>query len=413
MKTSEVSESADIVIVGAGAAGLMAAIFAGRSNPNRRIILLDGAKKIGAKILVAGGGRCNVTHDEVHLEAYSGTSRNAIKKVLRRFDVPQTVEFFRELGVELKREATGKLFPVTDEARTVLNALLKAVKDAGIIIRSSSRVEQIQKCDDGFCVSSEWGSIQTEKLVLATGGKSLPKSGSDGFGYGLAQALGHTITERIFPALVPLILPGGHFLRELSGITVDTTLEVRTSSGKKIVAFTDSTLCTHFGLSGPSVLDISRYFLNAQMDDPKAQLVINWIPQMTTDTLDSRLQAAGRISVGRVLSEYMPERLARALCVEAGVEPSTLADQLKRESRKALARTVTALSLPISGNRGFTYAEVTAGGIPLTEIVLETMESRICPNLYFCGEICDVDGRIGGYNFQWAWSSGYVAGVSI
>jgi predicted Rossmann fold flavoprotein len=413
MMTSESVEAADVVIVGAGAAGLMAGIYAGRTNPNRRITLLDGAKKIGAKILVAGGGRCNVTHDEVHPEAYSGTSRNAIKKVLRRFDVPQTVNFFRELGVELKREVTGKLFPVTDEARTVLNALLKAVHNSGIVIRTASRVEQVQRCNDGFCVSGEWGSIQTQKLVLATGGKSLPKSGSDGFGYTLAQALGHTVTERIFPALVPLILPGGHFLRELGGITVDATLEVRAASGKKIATFTDSTLCTHFGLSGPSVLDISRYFLNAQMDDPKTQLVINWTPQMTTETVDDMLQAAGRLSVGRILSEHLPERLARALCTEAGIEPATLADQLKRESRKATARMVTALPLPISGNRGFTYAEVTAGGIPLTEIVLETMESRICPNLYFCGEICDVDGRIGGYNFQWAWSSGYVAGVSI
>ena len=410
---NEPLEPAGVVIIGAGAAGLMAGIWAGRSNPHRRIVILDGAKKIGAKILVAGGGRCNVTHDEVHPDAYSGTSRNAIKKVLRRFDVPQTVNFFREIGVELKREATGKLFPVTDEARTVLNALLRAANDAGVRIHNPHRVEQIQKDETGFIVSGAWGSIHANKVVLATGGKSLPKSGSDGFGYELAKALGHTITERVFPALVPLILPGGHFLRDLSGITVDATLEVRAGSGKRLVAFTDSTLCTHFGLSGPSVLDISRYFINAQLDEPSAQLVINWIPQLTPEAFDRVLQSSGRISVGRIVSDYLPERLARALCLEAGLEPSTLADQLRREQRKALVRTVTELVVPITGNRGFTYAEVTAGGVPLTEIVLETMESRLCPNLYFCGEICDVDGRIGGYNFQWAWSSGYVVGVSL
>lgn len=406
--------TADVLIVGAGAAGLFAGIFAGRTNPDRRILVLDGAKTLGAKILVAGGGRCNVTHDVVTEAAYAGSSRHAIRKVLKRFDVPQTIAFFRDMGVELKREETGKLFPVTDSARNVLDALLRAAKGAGVAIEYPRRVQAVEKIDGGFRISGEWGSIEAKKLVLATGGRSLPKSGSDGGGYELARSLGHSITPRVFPALVPLILPGDHFLRELTGISADVTLEVRTASGRRLAGFTDSLLCTHFGLSGPVVLDISRYFTDAGLDDPTGtRLVANWLPGMTPETFTERLRSAGRASIGRLLNASLPERLTRALCAAAGVEPGTPADQLTREARRRLVETVTAMELPIVGDRGFTHAEVTAGGIPLSDIRLETMESRLCPGLHLCGEICDVDGRIGGYNFQWAWSSGCVAGVSV
>ncbi|HEX2907857.1 MAG TPA: NAD(P)/FAD-dependent oxidoreductase [Phototrophicaceae bacterium] len=405
-------DCADVVIVGAGAAGLMAGIWAGRTSPHRRIILLDGARTLGAKILVAGGGRCNVTHDEVDERAYAGSSRNAIKKVLRRFDVPQTIAFFRELGVELKWEDTGKLFPVTDNAHTVLDALLAAVQ-TNAVIRHPCRVEGVERAGSVFIVRGEWGCIEAEQVILATGGKALPKSGSDGFGYILAQSLRHSLTPHISPALVPLTLPRDHFICSLSGITVPTTLEVRAPSGKKLAAFTDSTLCTHFGLSGPSVLDISRYYIEAKLADPGVTLTLNWLPDKTAEQVEAELQAAGRMSAFRYLHQFVPERLARGLYEQAGIEPTNAADQLTREQRKTLARTITQLPLPIIGNRGFTHAEVTAGGVPLAEIRLETMESRVCPGLYFCGEICDVDGRIGGYNFQWAWSSGYVAGVSV
>ena len=403
----------DVVIIGAGAAGLMAGIWAGRTNPNRRILLLDGAQKLGAKILVAGGGRCNVTHDVVDASAYAGSSRNAINKVLRRFDVPQTVAFFREIGVELKREETGKLFPVTDSARTVLHALLDAARAANVQIRNPRRVERIERVEDGFVVSGAWGEIRATKVVLATGGRSLPKTGSDGYGYTLAKALGHSITPRVFPALVPLTLPRDHFLCSLSGVTVMATLDLRAPSGKKLVSFTDSTLCTHFGLSGPSVLDMSRYYIDAHMNDPNVALTVNWLPGETAESVDATLRGLSRSTPLRALSGRLPERLLRALCAHAGVEATTPGDQITREGRRGLVRALTELPLPITGNRGYTYAEVTAGGVPLSEIRLETMESRVSPGLYLCGEICDVDGRIGGYNFQWAWSSGYTVGVSV
>jgi len=406
-------EFTDSAIIGAGAAGLMAGIFAGRTTPHRRIMIFDGAKKPGAKILVAGGGRCNVTHDVVDSSAYAGASPNAIKKVLRRFDVPQTIAFFREIGVELKREETGKLFPTTDDAHTVLDALMNAARRANVVFRTPYRVQKIEKLTDGFCISGEWGEMQAQSVILATGGKSLPKTGSDGRGYELVKSLGHTLTPRIFPALVPLTLPKDHFICGLSGITLPTTLDLRSSTGKRLMSFTDSTLCTHFGLSGPSVLDMSRYFIDARYEDFGAALTINWLPDKTMEQVDNEILAAGRIALLKMLSGDLPERLIRALCTEADLEAGMPADQLTRDKRKALAKLLTQTPLPITGNRGFTYAEVTAGGVPLTEIRLETMESRFCPGLYLCGEICDVDGRIGGYNFQWTWSSGYLAGISV
>ncbi|MEP7293387.1 MAG: NAD(P)/FAD-dependent oxidoreductase [Chloroflexota bacterium] len=404
------TEKADIIIIGAGAAGLMAGIWAARTHPSRKIIALDGAKKLGAKILVAGGGRCNVTHDEVDADAFAGGSRNAIRKLLLRYDVLDTITFFRDLGVKLKREDSGKLFPVSNQAQTILDALLRAA--APVSIRTEHRVESIDHQPDGFTVSGSWGSLRASKVILAAGGMALPKSGSDGGAYAFAQALGHSLTERIFPALVPLTLPPNHFITTLPGITLYTTLEVRSASGKKLVSFTDSTLCTHFGLSGPAVLDISRYYLDAKAADPGASLVINWLPSKTVESVDRDLLALDRSSPLKYLGD-LPDRLARMLCREADIEPSTRASQLSRPARQRLARTLTEMPLPITGDRGFTYAEVTAGGIPLDEIKLETMESRFCPGLHLCGEICDVDGRIGGYNFQWAWSSGYVAGISV
>ncbi len=416
------AEQADIVIIGAGAAGLMAGIWAGQSSKSshagRRIVILDGAKKPGAKILVAGGGRCNVTHDQVDAADYAGSSPNAIKKVLRRFDVPQTIAFFRDLGVELKREDTGKLFPTTDSARTVLNALWTAVNRAGVTLQYPRRVDSVVKCSDQdhaqapFCVRGAWGQIEAGAVILASGGMSLPRSGSDGHGYAIARALGHHLTPRIFPGLVPLTLPRDHFIGGLSGITVPATLDLHAESGKRLVSFTDSTLCTHFGLSGPSVLNISRYYLDAHQDDPGVTLTINWLPGTTAEQVEQDLRSSGRTTPLKYLNRVLPERLARALCAEAGVEPGTPGDQLTRPQRKTLARIATALPLPIIGSRGFNEAEVTAGGVPLSELHLDTMESRLCSGLFLCGEICDVDGRIGGFNFQWAWASGYVAGLS-
>ncbi|HBU36524.1 MAG TPA: aminoacetone oxidase family FAD-binding enzyme, partial [Planctomycetaceae bacterium] len=261
-------EHVDVAIIGAGAAGLFAAIWAGRNSGGHpiRIAVFDGAKKLGTKILVAGGGRCNVTHRRVTEHDFSGSSPAAIRKVLRRFSVAQTIHFFSEAGVELKEEETGKLFPATDSARTILNALIDQSKESHASLAHPSRVTDIEQLPEGcsanvmkqeprFRVVLESDVLLARHVVVCTGGKSLPKSGSDGGGYRLVENLGHTITKPLVPALVPLVLEKSHWVRELSGVTVPTTVTLSKASGKRIVSCSGSTLCTHLGLSGPAVLD--------------------------------------------------------------------------------------------------------------------------------------------------------------
>lgn len=388
------------------------------------MIAIDGAAKIGAKILVAGGGRCNVTHHEVDESAYAGSSRNAIRNVLRRFDVPRTIEFFREQGVELKREETGKLFPVSDDGQTVLDALLQAARSAGAEVVQPWRVGAVERTDRGFAIHRESAAsgaqgerILVRRVILATGGKSLPKTGSDGVGFEIAKSLGHTITPRVFPALVPLTIPKEHWLTSLSGVTLNATLELRAKSGKRLASFTNSTLLTHFGLSGPSVLDMSRYFTDAKFaaaSDQSPILVLNWVPGETVESIDALLAAAGRArgnSILRVLENKLAERVVRAICASLTIDPGASLSELNRDKRRELALAIAALPLPITGDRGYLFAEATAGGVPLAELKLDSMESRVCPGLHICGELCDVDGRVGGFNFQWAWASGFVAGL--
>ena len=403
--------SSDVIVVGAGAAGLYAAIHAGRAGA--KTLALDGARRLGAKILVAGGGRCNVTHHAVDEKAYAGASPNAIRKVLRRHGVAETVAFFEEQGVELKQEDTGKLFPTTDRSRTVLDALLTAADKADVDISFPRRVERIEQAGEDFVVSGDWGSARARKLVLATGGMALPQSGSDGAGYDFARQFGHTTTEHIKPALVPLILPGGHPLRELSGIAVEASLTVHGGTGKKLKSFTNSVLFTHFGLSGPCALDISRYWRASLIADSGTTLVVNLLPGLDEQRLDAALLADSGATVLTHLRGQLPERLVRSLAEAAEVDPSARIATLSRDRRRALVRFCTAWQLPIEGDRGFGHAEVTMGGVPLKEIRLETMESRLCPGLHLVGEVLDVDGRIGGFNFQWAWASGYVAGRAL
>ncbi len=400
-----------LAIVGAGAAGLMAAITAGREGTPA--VVLDGAKVLGAKILVSGGGRCNVTHDVVTEHDYAGSSAPAVRRVLRRFKVARTIEFFADLGVTLKREETGKLFPTTDSSRTVLEALLRGVRAAGAEVRHPWRIEAVALLDDGaFRLSGPAGQIEASRVVLAMGGRSLPRSGSDGAGLEIARGLGHHVTPRVVPALVGLTVAPECFVRELSGIAVEARLEVRGGTGRRLARMEGSLLCTHFGLSGPVAMDISRHWQLAVAEDPAAALVVSWLPEHTGESLDAVLRDLGAASVQAFLARSLPSRLARALCDVAGVAPSAIGHTLRREARRALVRTLLELSVPVTGTRGWNHAEATAGGIPLAEVHLDTLESRVAPGLYLCGEILDVDGRIGGFNFQWAWASGYVAGLA-
>lgn len=404
----------DVAIIGGGAAGLAAAIFGAQTaGTGRRIVILDTARTLGAKILVSGGGRCNVTHDVVTPEDYNG-SRNIVRNVLAAFDAAATVRWFASLGVELKREETGKLFPITDSARTVLNALLNRCREMGVAIQTGSRVAAVTKNQDAFVIEHTSGQLASGRVILSAGGRSLPRSGSDGSGWQIARALGHSVTET-YPALVPLVLDSAMFHASVSGISQEVELSTWVG-GKRIDRRTGSLLWTHFGISGPVVMDASRHWIIAHETGRAPQLRCNLLPPDGFEDVEKWLvsQAAShpRTSVSSALSLRFPERLAAAICNHAKIEPSLTLAQLSREGRRSLVHQLIDLVLPVVGPRGWNHAEVTAGGVPLAEIDYRTMESRKVPGLYLAGEILDCDGRIGGFNFQWAWATGFLAGTA-
>lgn len=412
--------TADVAIIGAGAAGLAAAIFAGRENLahnlGRRIVLLDGARKPGAKILVSGGGRCNVTNETVRPEDFCGGSPTIIRNVLRRFDEKKTVEWMQEMGVELKPEPRGKLFPVSDSARTVLEALLREVERVGVELLSDHRVADVTPTERGFEIELKGREpLKAKRVILATGGLSLPKSGSDGWGVALARRLGHEIVPTT-PSLVPLLLDlgsdEGHALQELSGVTFNGALDLVLPNGKRLYSREESLLLTHFGLSGPAALDFSRHFLRQQLESPEtpARAFLR-VPRFANEIAAQKwiretaeLNPAGGLE--KQLANDLPKQLAHLLVAGA---PAWV--EFSKEKRAHYAKRLTTYSLPITGPRGYSFAETTAGGVALEEINYRTMESKKLNGLSFCGEMLDVDGRIGGFNFQWAWASGYVAGT--
>ena len=398
----------DVAVIGAGAAGLMAAISAGRAG--RRVVAFDAAPRIGAKILISGGGRCNVTHDVVRAGDFNG-NRNAVARVLRAFDVAATVAFFEELGVPLKREETGKLFPVSDRARDVVDALLRAAHDAGVEIRTGVRVSVIlseakDPLGGGGCFvvcAAQHDTVYAKHVILATGGRSVPKTGSDGSGYALARAAGHTVTP-VFPALVPLITAEGHWSRAISGTSVEAELAVKSPSGRVLHRERGSMLFTHFGISGPAVLDVSRHFIAAQ----PATLSANFLPGETFESVEASLLSHENphATFASILRRRLPDRLIAQIASDVPLK------QLSKDERRRIVRNAVDCALPVERDRGFDYAEVTAGGVPLSEVDVRTMRSRVAPNLSLAGEILDVDGKIGGYNFQWAWASGWLAGLN-
>jgi predicted Rossmann fold flavoprotein len=409
----------DVAVIGAGAAGLAASIFAAegaaKGDRPQRIVLLDGTKTIGAKILVSGGGRCNVTHEVVTPTDYFG-NRRIIKNVLAAFSVEQTVKWFASLGVELKCEETGKLFPVTDKARTILTALANRCHELGVTIRPDHRVTGIEgPSGPGFVLHHTHGTMHASKVILATGGRSIPKSGSDGFGYSLACRLGHHVTATA-PALVPLVLEDAMFHKTLSGLSheVELTTVVK---GRKVDCRTGSLLWTHFGISGPVVMDASRFWCLAQEQGEPADVYGNFLSSQTQEQvrqwLMEQMQDNPRRSLVKTLAQRLPQRFAEAVIHHVGCEVHTTIAQLPRKDRDHILTALTKFRFPIVQDRGWNFAEVTAGGVPLEEISFRTMESKLVPDLYLIGEILDCDGRIGGFNFQWAWATGILAGRAV
>jgi predicted Rossmann fold flavoprotein len=408
-------DTADVVIVGAGAAGLAAALFCAHAAPGRCIVCVDGAKAIGAKILVSGGARCNVTNRVVTERDFWGGDRRVIRNVLRAYPASRAVALFEELGVTLHEEEDGKYFPTSNRSRSVLDALIRALAESRAELHVSRRISSVRRIDGRFVVDSVDGdSYEAPVVVLATGGRSLPKTGSDGTGYGFARALGHGYVETT-PALVPLLLAGSVHGR-LAGVAHPATVTVRVD-GAASARLEGAMLWTHFGASGPVILNASRHWLRARLEGRSAEVVLGVLPGATFESLETWLQEQQRdhprALVRTVLASRLPAAVAEAWIEAAGVDASTTMAHLARDDRRRLIAGLLETPIAVRDSRGYNYAEVTAGGIPLSEIDPATMESRVCRGLYLIGEILDVDGRIGGFNFQWAWSSAWVAAQAI
>lgn len=401
----------DVVVVGAGAAGLMAAIRA--AELGRRVLLLEKNRRPGVKVLMSGGTRCNLTHatDNRGIVAAYGPPGRFLHSALAALSVADTVAFFEAEGVATKVEETGKVFPVSDRADDVLAALLARLDRSGAVLRTEAPVRQLERVEDGFRLHTPAEVVAARAVVLTTGGQSYPGSGTTGDGYAFAQQFGHTIiTPR--PALVPITvtLPWVH---ELRGVTLaDVGVQVREGE-RTLVSRRGAVLFAHFGLTGPAILDVSRA-VSGHPNPAALCLEIDLLPALKAPELDERLRldsaAEGKKLLAGVLATWLPRRLAETLLPVIGLPADRRAAALSRSDRGRLVEAVKRLRLPVSGTLGFGKAEVTAGGVALDEIDSRTMQSKLVAGLYLAGELLDLDGPIGGYNFQAAWSTGWLAG---
>jgi len=415
----------DVIIIGAGAAGLMAATAAANMRVDGampKVLLLDGRDKIGAKILVAGGGRCNVTNEFVHPSrfhtesdvnatlAFKGDgSKSFVGRVLRAFSVEATHRFFDSIGVPLKLEDTGKYFPVSNSARTVLEALIQSVAESGAELKTNVRVQDISFSNDVYHLRTSRGEYCARSVIICSGGLALPKSGSDGAGYAWAKQFGHTIISTT-PALSPLLSCTSPFAH-LSGIAIP----VRLQSGDKstFVRYEGSFLFTHLGYSGPVALNISRHVARNNL---YKKVLLRLLP-VVADGEENRfwhefVKDNARQNIVNALCKYFPRRLSETLISNALGESAITqtTGKLNGAEQQKLKTELLNQELEINKVADYVKAEATAGGVSLAELEPATMMSKLQSGLFFAGEVCDVDGWLGGYNFQWAWSSGTVAG---
>lgn len=396
------SADRQVVVVGAGAAGVVAAGFAARAGA--KVILLERTREGGKKILISGGGRCNVLPSQVDPAQYiTASSPHIVKQILRSWPLEDQRRFFEEvIGIPLKlEEESGKLFPVSDKARDVRDGLYRWAKEGGVDLQFGISVIGARPADPTtrWVVTTDLGTIEASKVIIATGGLSVPLTGSDGTGLKILEALGHTLNPT-YPALTPLTLTP-HRYEDLAGVSL--TVTIRDGDGKKAFRTTGGFLVTHRGWSGPTALNVSH------LTREGATLLVSW-GTLTSAEWEEELTGGSKLVVN-VVKGHLPERLATVLFAESAIPADRTVAQLRKEERDRLLSVLCSWPLPVTGDEGYKKAEVTGGGAALAEIVPQTMESRKHPGLFIVGEALDVFGPIGGYNFHWAWASGRLGGL--
>ncbi len=408
-----------VVVVGGGAAGLMAAAFALREmGGDGRLVVVERSRDGGRKILISGGGRCNVLPSELDPRHYvTASSPNTLRKLLLSWPLREQRAYFeRSLGIPLALEPeTGKLFPRSNRARDVRDALVRQVVDDGGRILFGRSVEGLEPpgATRGWRVHLDGGeTLPASAVIMASGGLSVPATGSDGTGLRLLEGLGHTVNPT-YPALTPLLAdPPVH--AGLAGVSLEVRLTaegVRGRPGEGRPSVTGGFLFTHRGYSGPTALDVSHFAVQARAAGRPQPISASWTDE-TAEAWEARLIDAGSGQVGPLLRRYLPHRLADHLLDETGVPADRALARLPRGERDRLVGALAAYPLPWTGDEGYRKAEVTGGGVALDQVDPRSLESRIHPGLYLCGELLDAFGPIGGYNFAWAWSTGRLAGTA-
>ena len=393
------SHSHDVLVIGGGAAGLMCALTAGRRG--KRVLVVEHANRVGKKILMSGGGRCNFTNTGTTPANYISANPHYCKSALARYTPADFIDLVDRHGIAWHEKELGQLF-CDDSSKQIVKMLLDECEAAGVRIETSCNVETVQHTDAGFRLRTTRGTVSAPALIVACGGLSIPSMGASGFGYELARQFGHTVLPTR-AGLVPLTLTGKHqeHLQDLSGVALPVEANCNGRS------FRNFMLITHRGVSGPSILQISSYW------QPGDDLRLDLLPgQDALDLLQQMQRERPAAELRTVLGDLLPKRFAQRLCEVwlSQLKPQRPMKQFNLPELKQVATQLQGWPLIASGTEGYRTAEVTLGGVDTDELSSSTMQSKKVAGLYFIGEVVDVTGWLGGYNFQWAWASGHAAG---
>jgi len=397
----------NILIIGGGASGIVAAIIARRHKAN--VTILERNSKIGKKILATGNGRCNFTNANTTKNDYNHPE--FVSKAIDVFGPKMTMDFFESLGIAPKIEDLGKTYPLSEQASSILDVLVYEINRIGVNVVTDAYVKSIKKTNSGFTVQLENGErYEADKVIISTGGKAMPSSGSDGFGYKLAEQLGHHATH-VFPALVKLKLDSP-YLKQLDGVKIPGRVQLM-HKNQMLQEEEGDVLFTKTGISGPTILQLSRKANTLLAEKQEIWIKVILVNLLTRADVEKRLSLSASRPVDFSLVGLIHKKIIPSLLKEAGIKDhSILVSQLSPKEKNKLLQLLFDWRFLVMESHGFEDAQVTAGGIDINEIKSETLESKLVKGLYFTGEIIDIDGLCGGYNLQWAWSSGYLAGKS-
>lgn len=411
----------DIIVIGGGSAGLMASVAA--SEDGAQVLLVDKGNKLGRKLGISGGGRCNVTNAKEidDLIKYIPGNGRFLYSALANFSNRDIMTFFENMGIQLKEEDNGRMFPVSDKAKTVVDALINKVRSQGVQIRTNSPVDEVLY-DQGQAVGVRLRSgevFHSRAVIIAVGGKSVPQTGSEGDGYAWAEQAGHTITD-LYPTEVPMTSPEPFIQsKELQGLSLrNIGLTVWNPKGKKLIYHDGDMIFTHFGISGPTALRCSQYVVKALKKFPVTSIVVtlDLFPDKSVDDVYNETLALAETdskkAIKNVLKGYLPERMIPLILSKSGLEDDITFYNIPRQLWLEMAKLLKAFPIAMHGTLSIKEAFVTGGGVNLKEVDPKTMESKLMNGLYFCGEVLDIHGYTGGYNITAAFTTGYNAGKS-